>query len=147
MSQRVEYERPNVAAFERLSMLLLEAGTFEMLATSRRAIYRRGGRDHRVGRGPGHDLDHGSPDRGRGPSGDRAQHGRDLLPSNPYSTARHRGAVRPSELHRRAVESNILHATCNAFPRDTNNPPPTRSQELASLAQPEPLGLAVAGQS
>jgi len=36
MSQRVEYERPIVAAFERLGMLLLEAGTFEMLATSRR---------------------------------------------------------------------------------------------------------------
>ena len=33
----------------------------------------------------------------RGPSGDRGQHGRDLLPSNLHSTVCRRGAVQPSE--------------------------------------------------
>jgi hypothetical protein len=102
-------------------------------------IYRRG-RAYRVCHGPRHGL-------GRGPSGGRAQHVRDFLPNNLYSTACRRGAVQPSEPLRRAVGSNSLHATCNGFPQDTNNPLPTGIQELAFLAQPQPPGLAVAGQS
>ena len=104
-----------------------------------RAIYRRG-RAYRVCRGPRHGL-------GRGPSGSRAQHGRDFRPSNLDSTVCRRGVVQPSEPPRRVGESNSLHATCNGFPQDTNNPLPTRIQELAFLAQPQPLGLEVAGQS
>ena len=113
-----------------------------------RAIDRRG-RDHRVGHGRGHvhDLCRGGPDRGRRPSGDRVQHGRDLLPSNPHRTVRRRGAASPSELPRRVVESNSLRATCNALLRDTNNPSPTRTQDLACLAQPEPREPAVVVQS
>ena len=99
-------------------------------------------RDRRVGRVSPHGLV-----RGRGPNGGRVQHGRDLLPSNLCSTVRRRDAVQPIEPPRKAAESNSLHAICNASPRDTNNPLPTRTQELAFLAQPEPLGLAVAGQS
>jgi hypothetical protein len=109
-----------------------------------RAIDRRG-RDHRAGHGRGHfhDLGRGGPDRGPGPSGDRVQYGRDLLPSNPYRTVHRRGAAPPSELPRRVVESNSLRATCNALLRDTNNPPPTRTQDLAFLAEPEPPEPAV----
>ena len=113
-------------------------------AATARAIDRRGG-DHRAGHGRGHvhDLCRGCPDHGGGPSGDRVQHGRDLLPSNPYRTVHRRGAASPSELPRRVVESNSLRATCNALLRDTNTPPPTRTQDLACLAQPEPPEPAV----
>ena len=102
-----------------------------------RATYHRG-LAYRVCRGLG---------RGHGPSGGRAQHGRDFLPSNLCSTVRRRDAGQPSEPPRRAAESNSLHATCNGFRQDTNNPLPTRTQEPAFLAQQQPLGLAVAGQS
>src|ERR1700675_3359294 len=100
---------------------------------------------HDPARGPSHDLGRGSPARDRGPSGDRVQHGRDLLPSNQQRTAPHHDAAQPSALPRTVVESNSLHATCNAFPRDTNNHPPTRTQELAFLAEPEPHVAVVAG--
>jgi hypothetical protein len=55
--------------------------------------------------------------------------------------------VQPSELPRTVVESNSLHATCNAFLRDTNNPPPTRIQDLALRVEAEPPEAAVAPQS
>jgi hypothetical protein len=115
------------------------------------AIYRPGrGSDHHVVRGRDHYVGH---DRGshdffdRHPSGDRVQYGRGLLPSTPYRIVRRRGAVQPSELPRTVVESNSLHATCNAFLRDTNNPPPTRIQDLALRVEAEPPEAAVAPQS
>ena len=84
-------------------------------------------RDH--DRHVGHDrgnrgLDHD-------PCGDRAQHGRGLLPNTPHRNVRRRGAVQPSAPARTLAESNSLHATCSVFLPDTSNPPPTHIQELA----------------
>jgi hypothetical protein len=98
------------------------------------------------GRDPHAGHDRGSHGLDRDPSGDRVQHARARPPSNPQSTVRRRGAVQPSALPHTVLESNSLHATCNAFLRDTNNPPPTRIQELALRVQPEPPGAVVAAQ-
>ena len=96
------------------------------------------GRDpgHVLVRGPRHVLV-------RGPNGDCVQHGRDLLPSNLQRTVRRRGAAQPSERPRTVGESNSLHAIYSAFPRDTNNPPPTRTQDLALGVKPELPGAVV----
>jgi hypothetical protein len=101
---------------------------------------------HRAGPDPYHGLGRGSPGRGRGPGGDHVQHGRDLLPSNPQRTVRRRGAAQPSERPRTVGESNSLHAICSAFLRDTNNPQPTRTQDLALEVKPEPPGAVVGAQ-
>jgi hypothetical protein len=55
--------------------------------------------------------------------------------------------VQPSELPRRVVESNSLHAICNVFPPDTNSPLPTSIQDQALQGQPQPPGAAVAHRS
>jgi hypothetical protein len=55
--------------------------------------------------------------------------------------------AQPSELPRRVVESNSLHAICNVSPPDTNSPLPTSIQDRALQGQPQPPGPAVAPQS
>ena len=89
---------------------------------------------------------HGNPGPGDGPSDGRGRVGRDLHPSNPQRTALHHGEVPPSEPPHTVVESNNRHATCNAFPPDTNNRLSTRTLGLGLAAEPGQHGAAVVGQ-
>jgi hypothetical protein len=99
------------------------------------------------------DSDHpGDSDRnrgclGRGPTDDHVLRALDFPPSNPQKTADHHGAVQPNELPHTAVESNSLHAICNAFPTGTNSRLPTETQALAVLAELEPHGVVAAVRS
>ena len=90
------------------------------------AIYRPGrGHDHHVGR------DRGNRGLDCDPSGDRVRLGPGFPPSTPHNIGRRRGVAQPSELPRRVVASNSLHATCSVFLLDTSNLPPIHIQELA----------------
>jgi hypothetical protein len=84
-----------------------------------------------VGRDLGRGRARENPDHDRGPSGGRAQPGRDLPPSNPRRTAPRRDAAPPSERPHREAESSSLHATYSVFQPDTNSRLPTRTRALA----------------
>ena len=98
---------------------------------------RRADRGHHVGR------DHGSLGLDRDPSGDRVRSGPDPPPNIRHKIVRRHGAVRPSELPRRADGSSSLRAIYNAVRPDTNSPLPTRIR-VPVLRERPPLAAAVA---
>jgi hypothetical protein len=106
-----------------------------------------------LGRRPDHGPDGGpchgpgdSPVRAPGPSGGYAQAGGDCHTSSPQKTARHRNEVAPIQPPCMAAESNNLHATCNAFPPDTNSRLPIRTRGRVWEVEWRPQPEAVVGQ-